>query len=105
MTHRDDTAKAAPKDMVVLEEPAKLIVRIWHGRTPASKAEEYARYLYEAGVRKIAAIPGQMVRMVRDGIGIPGGAGQVVLVEQLSQIHRPDAPTPCEISGLDRACH
>jgi len=47
---------------------ALLIARIWRGRTLADKAEEYTRYLCEAGVRKIAAIPGnrgiQMVRRV-----------------------------------------
>jgi heme-degrading monooxygenase HmoA len=34
------------------------IARIWHGRTPLSRADEYRQYLYEAGVKKIAAIPG-----------------------------------------------
>lgn len=34
------------------------IARIWHGRTPLARAEEYREYLFEAGVRKIAAIPG-----------------------------------------------
>jgi heme-degrading monooxygenase HmoA len=47
---------------------ALLIARIWSGRTLADKAEEYTRYLCEAGVRKIATIPGnrgiQMVRRV-----------------------------------------
>jgi len=50
----------------------RLIARIWHGQTLASKAEDYTKYLYEAGVRKIAAIPGnrgvQMLRMVGDGV-------------------------------------
>ncbi|HUN44959.1 MAG TPA: hypothetical protein VMU85_00505 [Stellaceae bacterium] len=51
----------------------KLIARIWHGQTRAAIAEEYTRYLYENGVRKIAAIPNnrgtQMLRKVEGGIG------------------------------------
>jgi heme-degrading monooxygenase HmoA len=35
-----------------------MVARVWHGRTPADKADEYRQYLYEAGVKKIAAIPG-----------------------------------------------
>ncbi len=54
------------------DHPAKLIARMWRGQTEASKAEEYARYLYEAGVTKIAAIPGnrgvQMLRQIHDGV-------------------------------------
>jgi heme-degrading monooxygenase HmoA len=36
------------------------IARIWHGRTPLARAEEYRQYLFEAGVCKIAAIPGNL---------------------------------------------
>jgi len=45
-----------------------LVGRVWHGRTPASKAEEYTRYLDESGVKKILAIEGnrgcQMFRRI-----------------------------------------
>ena len=34
------------------------IARIWRGRTPLARAEEYRRYLFDAGVRKIAGLPG-----------------------------------------------
>ena len=34
------------------------IARVWHGRTPLAKADDYRQYLFEAGVKKIAAIPG-----------------------------------------------
>ena len=34
------------------------IARVWRGRTPADRADEYRQYLYESGVKKIAAIPG-----------------------------------------------
>jgi len=45
-----------------------LVARVWHGRTAASKADEYARYLDENGVKKILAIEGnrgcQMFRRI-----------------------------------------
>jgi heme-degrading monooxygenase HmoA len=50
--------------------PATLIARIWRGQTLATRADDYTRYLYEAGVRKIAGILGnrgvQMLRMIRE---------------------------------------
>ena len=35
-----------------------MVARIWHGRTPASKADEYRQYLFDVGVKKIATLPG-----------------------------------------------
>lgn len=35
-----------------------LVARVWHGRTPLAKAETYRQYLFDAGVTKIAALPG-----------------------------------------------
>ena len=35
-----------------------MVARIWHGRTPADKADEYRQYLFEEGVKRIAALPG-----------------------------------------------
>ena len=35
-----------------------MVARIWHGRTPAEKAEEYRQYLFDVGVKKIASLPG-----------------------------------------------
>jgi heme-degrading monooxygenase HmoA len=35
-----------------------MIARIWHGRTTAEKADEYRQYLFDAGVKKIASLPG-----------------------------------------------
>jgi heme-degrading monooxygenase HmoA len=34
------------------------IARVWHGRTPAARAEEYRQYIFEVGVKKIASLPG-----------------------------------------------
>ena len=34
------------------------VARIWRGRTAAARAEEYRRYLFDVGVKKIATLPG-----------------------------------------------
>jgi hypothetical protein len=33
--------------------PRPTIARIWRGRTPAARAEEYARYLYDHGIKPL----------------------------------------------------
>ena len=45
-----------------------VIARIWRGRTTADKADEYARYLYEHGVKPLAekSLGVQMFREDRD---------------------------------------
>jgi heme-degrading monooxygenase HmoA len=45
------------------------IARIWRGRTSAEKADEYARYLYDEGIRPLAekALGVQMLREDRQG--------------------------------------
>ena len=67
-----NATNAAPGAAVLLDNPARLIARIWHGQTAAAKAAEYTSYLHEAGIKAIAAIPGnrgvQMVRRVSGGI-------------------------------------
>jgi heme-degrading monooxygenase HmoA len=35
-----------------------LIARVWHGATPAARADEYAAYLDKTGVRECHATPG-----------------------------------------------
>ena len=55
------TATATPKPQ---------IARIWHGQVPASRGEEYAKYLYENGVLKLRSIPRNLgVQMFRRTIG------------------------------------
>jgi heme-degrading monooxygenase HmoA len=53
-----------------MKKPA--VARIWEGRTRASIADEYARYLYEHGVEKLRATKGnlgvQVFRRTREGI-------------------------------------
>jgi heme-degrading monooxygenase HmoA len=35
-----------------------MVARVWHGRTPLDKAEEYRQYLFDVGVKKIATLAG-----------------------------------------------
>jgi heme-degrading monooxygenase HmoA len=49
----DALAAAIP---ALAEQP--MVARIWHGRTPAAKADEYRQYLFDVGVKKIASLPG-----------------------------------------------
>lgn len=47
------TAPAKPTSPV-------MIARIWRGRVPTSRAEEYTKYLYDNGIVKIRAITGNL---------------------------------------------
>lgn len=47
---------SAPSPSSTGSEP--LIARVWHGVTPAAKANAYARYLNDTGVRDCRATPG-----------------------------------------------
>jgi heme-degrading monooxygenase HmoA len=47
--------------MVGLHPPGFLgVARIWHGRTPRAKADEYEQYLYSEGITKIRKLPGNL---------------------------------------------
>ena len=35
-----------------------MVARVWHGRTPADKTDEYQRYIFDVGFKKIASLPG-----------------------------------------------
>ena len=48
----NNTAKA--------DSPKVAIARVWHGRTPQSKAEEYLQYLTDSGIKKMEALPGNL---------------------------------------------
>ena len=49
--------------------PRPAIARIWRGRTVAAKADDYAKYLYEIGVKPLAdkALGVQVFREDREG--------------------------------------
>jgi heme-degrading monooxygenase HmoA len=52
--------------------PPVAVARLWHGRTLESRADEYASYMYEEGVKKIRSTRGnlgvQVFRRIHDGI-------------------------------------
>ncbi len=48
----------APSRRSTASSPGSLIARIWHGVTPAARAEEYTDYLYRTGVPECRATPG-----------------------------------------------
>jgi hypothetical protein len=51
------------------DAPRHTIARIWRGRTTSERADEYARYLYEHGIRPLEekALGVQMFREDREG--------------------------------------
>ena len=54
-------ATASRSTMVGLHPPGFLgVARIWHGRTPRAKADEYEKYLYSEGITKIRNLPGNL---------------------------------------------
>lgn len=54
-------AFAAGRASAGLHAPGELgVARIWHGRVPAAKADEYARYLYAAGITHMRARPSNL---------------------------------------------
>jgi heme-degrading monooxygenase HmoA len=56
------TASGALTESLAASAPAMaehpMVARIWHGRTPADKADEYRQYLFDVGIKKIATLPG-----------------------------------------------
>ena len=42
------------------KKPSTIVARIWRGRVPASRADEYAKYLYDNGLQKIRGIVGNI---------------------------------------------
>jgi heme-degrading monooxygenase HmoA len=46
-------ASASPK-------PSRMIARIWHGRTLASKADAYEKYLNDTGIAKMRTVQGNL---------------------------------------------
>ncbi len=52
-----------------MQEGADTIARLWHGRTPASKAEAYLNYLNASGVRELQETPGNRGVLVLRRIG------------------------------------
>ena len=46
------------------------VARVWHGQVPAARGDEYEKYLYENGVKKILATPGNLgAQVLRRTVG------------------------------------
>ena len=54
------TYLTAPNASASPKASSRMIARIWHGRTVASKADAYEKYLNDAGVSKIQKVPGNL---------------------------------------------
>ena len=48
-----------PNDTIHSLKKAR-VARIWQGRTTAARADEYEKYLYENGIKRIAATDGNL---------------------------------------------
>jgi hypothetical protein len=77
------------------------IARIWRGRTPAARADEYARYLYEHGIRPLEekALGVQLLREDR-----PDESEFVTISywESVEAMSRFAGPDPRRIHHLER---
>jgi heme-degrading monooxygenase HmoA len=52
---------AQPGNTSSTPKPAQpVIARLWRGRVPTSRADEYAKYLYDSGLLKIRAVRGNL---------------------------------------------
>lgn len=60
VTAQSGQSSSAMKQSGVAQANKVVIARIWHGRTRASKADEYYEYLKEAGIKKIQGIAGNL---------------------------------------------
>jgi lysophospholipid acyltransferase (LPLAT)-like uncharacterized protein len=43
------------------------VARMWHGRVPVAKAEEYTTYINEAGLKKIRTVPSELREYAKRG--------------------------------------
>ena len=77
------------------------IVRIWRGRTPRARADEYAAYLYEHGIKPVErkALGVQQLREDRDGESEFVTISYWESVEAMSRFAGPD---PRRIHHLER---
>jgi heme-degrading monooxygenase HmoA len=84
-----DVAAAASSYLAVPNASAsprtpRMIARIWHGRTVASKADAYEKYLNDAGVAKIVKVPGNLgVEVLRRN---QGGAADFIVISYWTSI-------------------
>jgi len=80
----DATAYLAVPNASASPRTSRAIARIWHGRTVASKADAYEKYLNDAGVSKMAKVPGNLgVEVLRRN---QGGTADFIVISYWTTI-------------------
>lgn len=82
-------------------KPRPTIARIWRGRTTAARADEYARYLYEHGIRPLEA-KALGVQMLREDRATESEFVTISYWESVEAMSRFAGPDPRRIHHLER---
>jgi hypothetical protein len=82
-------------------KPRPTIARIWRGRTTAARADEYARYLYEHGIRSLEA-KALGVQMLREDRATESEFVTISYWESVEAMSRFAGPDPRRIHHLER---
>jgi len=77
------------------------IARIWRGRTTAARADEYARYLYEHGIRPLEA-KALGVQLLREDRATESEFVAISYWESVEAMSRFAGPDPRRIHHLER---
>lgn len=77
------------------------IARIWRGRTTAARADEYAQYLYEHGIRPLEA-KALGVQMLREDRATETEFVTISYWESVEAMSRFAGPDPRRIHHLER---
>ncbi len=88
-----------------MQQPSKElkppIARIWRGRTRAAKADEYARYLYEHGIKPLEE-KALGVQQLREDRGDESEFVTISYWENVDAMSRFAGPDPKRIHHLER---
>jgi heme-degrading monooxygenase HmoA len=88
-----------------MQQPSKelkpTIARIWRGRTRAAKADEYARYLYEHGIKQLEE-KALGVQQLREDRGDESEFVTISYWENVDAMSRFAGPDPKRIHHLER---
>jgi hypothetical protein len=82
-------------------KPRPTIARIWRGRTTPARADEYARYLYEHGIRPLEA-KALGVQMLREDRATESEFVTISYWESVEAMSRFAGPDPRRIHHLER---
>jgi hypothetical protein len=84
-----------------LQNQRPTIARIWRGRTPAAKADEYQKYNYEHGIRPLEQ-KALAVQMLREDRGDETEFVTISYWESIEAMSRFAGPDPRRIHHLER---